>query len=208
LTEFEVDGFALRRLSTGALDGCLGHLLWCKGCQDKVNEELEFAQASREAALLLANDSSFRSRRWPKWLDSAIKRWSGWLNWPSGYRWMPVAMAACLAIGFAILRPMASPRGEVEVALRSERGTPPAAIHGAAGARVRLRIDVRDVVTAPRYRVALVNENGAQLESAVVAPKEGELVERLQHALPAGSYWVRLSLEDGQLLREYPLRAE
>ena len=58
LKEREIDDLIFGRLRGEDQERCLAHLLWCGECQERVEEEREFAQVTRDAAKLLDQQES------------------------------------------------------------------------------------------------------------------------------------------------------
>jgi hypothetical protein len=211
LQEREIEDLVRGKLSSSVERRCQAHLLWCQSCQNRVEEEADFAQATRSAAVLLqqqeaeaAKGSKSQAVGLKRVLDSLRNLFSTRVS----MRWAAVGVSAGVLIAMASLLPLR--RGTTagqEVDLRSERGSAvPVAVDSAAGANIRLRIDVTDVVPSPAFNVAVVDAGGRAVETNTASATAGSLNVALHAKLTPGRYWVRLSATDGRLLREYALR--
>jgi hypothetical protein len=206
LKEREIDELIFGRLSSNDRQRCLTHLLWCGACQERVEEEREFARATRDAALLVERKESAA-----RGAASALnwrQRLAVWLGAPFSTRWAAVAAGACVLVALGIYVPWhGAADGGSEVLLRSERGSAtPATVESAAGGRLRLRIDISDVTSFSRYDIALVDPVGRVLETKTVAASGGSVSFPIEQRLESSRYWIRLSTLDGELLREYALQ--
>jgi hypothetical protein len=214
LKESEIEDLARGKLSGEVERRCLAHLLWCQSCQQKVDEETEFARATRSAAVVLERKAAgqWQGTGWfQRIFDQVRDRVRDWFcdsfRAPVRTRWMAVALSVCVLTAVAVLLPLRrNPEGEL-VVLRSERGSAvPATVEGSAGANLRLRIDVSDVAPSPAYSVTVVDALGQTIETSAVSATGGTANVTLHRQLPPGGYWVRLCAPDGRLLREYALR--
>jgi hypothetical protein len=211
LKESEIEDLVRGKLSGETERRCLAHLLWCRSCQHKVDEETEFAQATRRAAVVLEQKAAGQ-RQGAGWLQRIIDRLRDWFResfrTPTRTRWVAVALSVSVLAAVVILLPMRrDPEGE-SILLRSERGSAvPATVESAASANLRLRIDVSDVAPLPAYSVTVVDAMGQTIETSAVSASGGSAEVTLHRKLPPGGYWIRLSTPDGRLLREYALRA-
>jgi hypothetical protein len=213
LTECEIEDLTRGKLSHDNEQRCLAHLLWCDSCQQRVNEEVEFAQAVRAAATLLEQqESAVAPQSQPAgWLQRGSDRFRDWFRdlsaarFPS--RWTAVALSVCALTVMAVLVPLRRASEVDVVVLRSERGSAVAAtVESDTGASLRLRIDVSDVVPYTAYTVTVVDAMGRTIETSAVSATLGSASITLHRHLAAGGYWIRLSAPDGRLLREYALR--
>jgi len=207
LTEREIDDLIFGRLPSGVRPRCLAHLIWCGNCQERVEEEREFAQATRKAAMLLERETpvacgaGFEAGWW-------VQRLAAWVGGSPSSRWTALAASACMLLALGVFwtghRSVDSRR---DVWLRSERGiVAPAPAESPASGHLRLRIDTTDVAPFGSYTVAVVDAAGRELETKAVAVSGGSLSFGVEHALAPGRYWIRLSAPDGRLLREYALQ--
>jgi len=207
LKEREIDDLVFGRLPGDDEQRCLTHLLWCGQCQERVEEEREFARATRAAAILLDQEKLAAGGASPE-AESWRQRLAGWFGGPFSTRWVAVAASACVLVALGIYAPLhRSVDGGAEVILRSERGiATPATLESAAGGRLHLRIDITDVAPFRSYNTALVDSVGRVLETRIVAASGRSVSFPIEHSLAPARYWVRLSTPDGQLLREYALQ--
>jgi hypothetical protein len=91
-----------------------------------------------------------------------------------------------------------TPSGETKaIVLEAYRG---AASQVPAGQPLDLKIDLRDVRQAPGYRVEIVDATGHRVWF-------GGTPAKLTKGLAPGVYWVRLSTDTGEPLREYGVSA-
>lgn len=209
LKESEIEDLVQGKLSGEAERHCLAHLLWCRSCQQKVDEETEFARATRSAAVVLDQRQGAAAElgRRTGWFQGVFAGLRSSLKGPFRVRWAAVALVVSAFAVVAVLLPMRrGPEGEL-VVLRSERGSAlPATVDGIAGANLRLRIDISDVAPSPAYSVTVVDAVGQTIERNAVSATGGNANVTLQRHLPPGAYWIRLSTVDGRVLREYALR--
>ena len=207
LKEREIDDLNFGRLSSDVEQRCLTHLLWCGECQDRVEEEQEFARATRNAAILL-EQKKLAARGTAGHADSRTQRLAGWCGALLSTRWAAVAASACVLVALGIYVPLhRAADGGAEVLLRSERGIAnPATVESAASGHLRLRIDISDVASFSSYSIALGDSAGRALETRTVAAAGGSVSFPVERSLARARYWIRLSAPDGQLLREYALQ--
>jgi hypothetical protein len=212
LEEREIENLVRGKLSAEAKRRCQAHLLWCPSCQNKVEEEAEFAQATRSAAADLKQEEAEAAQRGKSragTLQRTMDLLREWFGPPFHKRWAVAAVSAGVVLAVVGLFPLR--RGTVveDVVLRSERGSVvPAAVESAASANARLRIDVSDVAPYPAYRVAVVDAEGRTVEARTGSATAGNVIVALHAKLTPGRYWIRLSAPDGRLLREYALSVQ
>lgn len=58
LQEHEIEDLVRGKMSPDVEKQCQAHLLWCQSCQTRLEEEAAFAEATRRAAALLAQDEA------------------------------------------------------------------------------------------------------------------------------------------------------
>lgn len=210
LEEREIEDLVRGKLNSEAGRRCEAHLLWCPSCQDRVEEEAEFAQATHDAASLLQQQAAEDAKKGkspasgPRRLTETLRKL---FSVPLSLRWAAVAVSTGVFIAIVGLLPLHHSAGGEEISLRSERGSSvPAVVENAASANVRLRIDVSDVAPARVFQVSVVDEMGRTVETRSARATAGSVSVALQKKLPPGRCWVRLSAADGRLLREYALR--
>ena len=210
LQEREIEDLVRGSLDLDAEQRCQAHLMWCQACQYRVQEEAEFAQATRGAAILLQQDEAevAKMERPPGGqISRAVDTLLGFFSTHFPMRWVVVAASAGVLVAMAGLLPLRRDIEGQDVVLRSERGSAvPVEVDSAASASVRLRIDVSDVAPAPTFNVTIVDAAGHTMETRTASATAGNLKLALHDRLTPGRYWVRLSALDGRLLREYALR--
>jgi hypothetical protein len=206
LTDREIEDLVFDRLPHSDEQRCLAHLLWCGPCQERVEEEHEFARATQAAANILEQET-FAARNSPAAEERWWQRLAEWLGSPFSTRWTVVAASACVLLALGIYVPLRDAgAGGAEVIVHSERGVAtPAIVENSTGGHVRLRIDVSDVAPSSSYNAALVDAVGRVLEKKSLAATGGSVSFLVERDLAPARYWVRLSTPDGQLLREYAL---
>lgn len=205
LTEQEIDELIQDRLSGEVEEFCLAHLVGCQACVEKVENERDFAHATREAILQMQKEpaaavmTAAPGRGFRSWAQAIIA-------WPS-WRGSLVAATLCLVVAVSVvLTPSRMGDSATELALRSERGRPGVMIDAAAASRLRLKLDVTDVDANARYQVSLADASGRTLERSEIRAVAGTATLNVEQRLAPGQYWVRLASPDGVLLREYALR--
>ena len=166
LSENEIEGLVFGRLTGKAKERCISHLLWCSECQQRVEEETEFARATRGAAAALEEEDRAQARQ--RWKGHRLR---GALNRIVRFDWssrtIALAAGACLVVAIAVVLPLRrDSRAEAEIVLHSERGNPtPASADASSGTAPRFRIDVEDVGAYPSYGVTLTDARGSVLAS-------------------------------------------
>jgi hypothetical protein len=211
LHEREIEDLVRGTLSADAERRCRAHLLWCLPCQNKVEEEADFARATRNAAVLLQEqeaEAAAPGKAEAGAFERVMDQLRKWFSPRFPVRWAAVAVSAGVLITMAGLLPLRQSPVAREVVLRSERGSAlPVALDSAASANLRLRIDVSDVAPYPAFNVVVVDAEGRTVETTTASAKAGSVSVTLHGKLTPGRYWVRLSAPDGRLLREYALSA-
>ena len=210
LQEREIEDLVRGSLDLDAERRCQAHLMWCQACQNKVEEEAEFAQATRSAAIILQHDEAEaekRERHPAGKISRIVDTLRVFFSTRFSMRWVVVAASAGVLVAMAGLLPLRRGIEGQDVVLRSERGSAvPVEVDGAVSASVRLRIDVSDVAPAPAFKVTIVDAAGRTVETRTASATAGNLTLALHGKLAPGRYWVRLSAPEGRLLREYALR--
>lgn len=210
LQEHEIENLVRGKLNSDAEQRCQAHLLWCQSCQNRVEEEAEFARATRNAAAQLQQREAEAAKR-SKSVPDVLRRVAGSLgdlfNTRFPMRWAAVAVSAGVLVAMVGLLRLPRDIEGADVLLRSERGSAvPVAVESAASAKVRLRIDASDVSPSPAFQVVVVDAGGRAVETRTASAIAGSVNVTLHGKLTPGRYWVRLSAPDGRLLREYALR--
>jgi hypothetical protein len=171
------------------------HLLVCHRCQSTLAEIDEFILLMKHATALLAAD--------PR--GSPVESvWTGSRRARTGLG-LTVASAILGALAFWPVRaiPGANP-----VQLVALRGAGAASIAHARGGPLDLVIDVVDLPGISRFGLELVDAAGRRHWEGSGTPSVGKLTVRVPKTLGRGTYWVRLSADQGELLREFGLRAD
>jgi len=177
------ENYAFDRLSEKQAANFEEHLLVCENCQSK------FAQTDEYIQLMKAATAAYVTER------------HGSLPRPSrerGLRWNAGAAAILLLTCLTALLSWRTPSGEPRtVVLDAYRG---AVSEAPAGPPLDLKIDLKEVPRAAGYRVEIVDAAGRRVWF-------GGTPARLTRGLSPGVYWVRLSTDTGEPLREYGLNA-
>ncbi len=183
---------ATERYMLGELDGesrlaFEEHYFSCRECADDVRAAAEFVDNAKAVMALEEKHSKNTAR-------------SGWFPWAMPQGFVPVAMAACLALGYlaprAAMRPVSIGGFVAKVAVPAgTRGTQ------ARGQTIRLeknasvfqlQLNVADDVDAPRLSWRVKKAAGAELQFQTV--RESQVVLPLSAAdFPAGHYELILS---------------
>lgn len=179
------ENYAFDRLSESDSAIFEEHLLICERCQEK------FAQTDEYIRLMkVATAGYVREKGEPPPRIKSRNR---------GLRWNVAAAAMILVTGLAVLLTGRSPAGQPTalVSLDAYRGETSRA---PAGRPLDLKIDLTDVRASSHYGVEIVDAEGRKVWS-------GETPVRIAAGLVAGTYWVRLFTDSGELLREFGLVA-
>jgi hypothetical protein len=177
-----LENYAFDRLPADKLVAFEEHLLICEKCQwrlDRTDQHIQLMKAATAAYVTEHPDGPpVRSRK-------------------RGLRWNAAAAAAVLLLTcMTALVSWRTPSGEPRVVvLDAYRG---AASEAPAGKPLDLKIDLKDVPPAAGYRVEIVDATGRRVWF-------GGTPARLTKGLSPGAYWVRLSTDAGEPLREFGL---
>lgn len=179
IDETTLERYVMGALSGGATAEVEQHLLICETCRQRVTEAEDYVRAMRSAAESAPGASE--SARW----------------W--GFRWLVPAVAFAALAVFALVRlgPRTSSSPAV-VALTAMRG--PEAAQAPANRALELHPDLRGLPPSPRYRLELVTATGSIAWKGEFQPPSALAPDQAP-----GDYFVRVSLPDGTLLREYAL---
>lgn len=188
-----LEEYAFRRLSEAATEALEEHLLICETCQEALAEVDEFVQLMKEATAQLASSRSSFELRWPR-----SRRGRAGI----GVSGLAIVLLAALAFWPSRRAPSST------VQLVALRGDDTAAIAHARGGPLDLVIDVSDLPGVAKFRLEVVNAAGRRQWDGEANPADGKLTVLLPKALGRGTYWVRLSGSDGELLREFGLRSD
>jgi hypothetical protein len=176
------ENYAFGRLSDCQVSDLENHVLVCEKCQCRLAETEEF--------ILLMKSATAANREGGSPPGSSSGR--------HGLRWNAAAAAlillSCLTGLLSWRTPSEEPKTVVLDAYRGE------AIQAPAEQPLELQIDLSDVPQAAAYRVEVVDAAGRRLWF-------GGTPARVSKGLSPGIYWVRLSTDLGEPLREYGLHA-
>jgi hypothetical protein len=175
--------YAFGRLSDQETIGFEEHLLICEDCQAKLAETDESIQLIKAATAAYAS-KHYRSA-------APLFRFSGSLGW--NVTMAAVLVLTCLTTLFSWRTTTGEPRTVVLDAYRGGASEAP------AGETLDLRIDLSEVRPAAAYRVEIVDKSGRRVWF-------GGTPARVNGGFPPGIYWVRLSTDTDELLREFGLR--
>ena len=157
------------------------HLLICEHCQTRLEETEDHIRLMKAgaAAYIVEHKGDLAGH----FRDPGL-RWSGLAAC--------LILLTCMGALLSWRRPMAEPQ---VVVLDAYRG---AASEAPAGQPLDLKIDLKDVANAVGYRVEVVDATGRRVWF-------GGTPARLAKGLSPGVYWIRLSTDGGEPLREYGL---
>jgi hypothetical protein len=179
------EGYAFDRLSAQELIDFEEHLLICEKCQSTLAKTDEYIRLMKAATAAYIAESSSPLRR-------------------RGLRRNVAAAAVLLLTCLTALLSLRTPPGDPHtIQLEAYRGKVSVA---PAGVALNLKIDLpklelKDERPAAAYRVEVVDGTGRRVWF-------GGVPVYLTGGLAAGTYWVRLSSDTGELLREFGIRAE
>lgn len=175
--------YVFNRLSEKETADFEEHLLVCEKCNITLEQTQEYIRLMKAgtAAYLTEHKGTLATRFGER-----------------GFRWNAAAACAilltCLTAVLSWRSPPAAPQAIVLDAYRGATSEAP------AGQPLDLQIDLKDLPQAASYRVEVVNADGRRVWF-------GGTPARLSKGLPPGVYWVRLSNDKGELLREYGMSA-
>lgn len=181
--EDTIENYAFDRLPADKAAVFEEHLLICQDCQQRLERADEYIRVMKAATAAYVTEhpenQSFRSRRRGLLRNAAAAA---------------VLLLTCLTALLSWRAPSEAPK---LVVLDAYRG---AASEATAGKPLDLKIDFKDLPSAAGYRVEIVDATGRRVWF-------GGTPARLTKGLAPGVYWVRLSTEGGEALREYGLTA-
>jgi hypothetical protein len=187
--EDEFEDYAFARLSHDDATDFEEHLLVCERCQQILAQTDDYIRLMKVAT---AEQVAGRSRILPyaiRLLDHGLRR--------------NIAAAAVLLLAFlTALLSFRAPAGDPQtISLEAYRaGGVSALARCPAGRPLNLKIDLTDAQPAMGYRVEVVDATGRRVWF-------GGTPARLAKGLAPGTYWVRLSTDTGEPLREFGLIA-
>jgi Putative zinc-finger len=180
------EDYAFGRLPFESASDFEEHLLACEECQHTLDETDDYIRTMKAAT---AEYAAERHSFWP----GRIRFWDRGLGWNA------FAAAVLLVTCLTALLSWRTPPGDPKViALEAYRG---GSTQVPAGRPLDLKIDLRDVQPAAGYRVEVVDVTGHTVWF-------GGTPVHLTAGLPPGTYWVRLSTDAGESLREFGLIAK
>ena len=187
-TEDEFEEYAFGRVSEDDANAIEEHLLICEDCQYALHRTTEYIQVMKAASAAYVAEHSTVSHKKKLGSESQGRK--------------AAAAAALLLMCLTALWSWRNlPSDPTTIALEAYRaGGPSAMTQAPAGRPLNLQIDLKDLPPASGYRVEVVDINGRRVWF-------GGTPARLTKGLPAGTYWIRLFAESGELLREFGLRA-
>jgi hypothetical protein len=187
-TDDQLELYARGRLPGSQTIELEEHLLGCPTCLERLEETDHWVTAARE---VLSHDPA-----------PAVKAAAGWFAWPR-FAWAGVVLAVlALAIGIGLFSRGGAKLAPVAalqlVAMRGDMDT-------VAPAR-EIDLTLTDAAASGTVRVRVVDAAGTSMweGSASGAPSGVEV--RVNRELKPGTYFVRVSSPDGQMLHEYGFR--
>jgi hypothetical protein len=182
--------YALNRLSVADAESVEDHVALCKGCLDRLDEEVAFvrnlkAVLERDQANE-RNDGKIDTRRW-NWL-------AGWKS--RVWTFAAVAMAVLL---FFVWRPPAN-GNLVAVALTATRG-PSTVVHEEGPFDFEIFVPE----SAESYRAVLIDAEGSTMWSGDAETKDGKPHAIVRRKLKPGQYFLRVSDPSSHSTHEYGL---
>ena len=175
------ENYVFHRLSDTEVADFEEHLLICEECQRtlaQTDDHIRLMKAAT-AAYITEHKGSLPARFHER-----------------GLRWNTAAAAIILLTCLTALLSLRPSLGEMQtVSLDAFRG---GATEAPAGQPLELKIDLKDLPPAEGYRVEIVDATGKRVWF-------GGTPARLTKGLSPGIYWVRLSTDNDQRLREYGL---
>jgi len=164
------------------------HLLICEGCRERLVGAEEYSAAMKYAASgLRTPDRAGKSRRW--FLKGLIP-----------------ASAVLVLIGAAAATWPVVRRGTpapFAVSLRAMRG-PASQATAPSRRRLLLELDLTGLAASPAYRIEMVDQSGNRVWQGAFG-SHGATGSVAVPAQERGTYFVRIALPSGEMLREYGL---
>jgi hypothetical protein len=182
------EDYAFDRLSPQEVSSFEEHLLVCEQCQGTLENMDDYIQLMKAATAAYVAERSIVTPP------------------PSGSRdhglhWNVAAAAVLLLTCLSALLSWRTPTGELKtISLEAYRGDSSSMSKAPSGRPLNLEFDIKDIKPAAGYRVEIVDSTGRRIWF-------GGTPVHLMKGLPSGSYWVRLFTDNGELLREFGLRA-
>jgi hypothetical protein len=180
--------YALDRLSEEETPAFEEHLLICEQCQNTLATTDEYIQVLKAATRAYVARPTRNSSHLIRFGDKGL-RWNAAVA--------AVLLLTCLTALLSWRTPVADPE---TIALEAYRGAG-ASTRVPAGRPLDLTIDLKDVRPAGGYRLEVVDATGRRVWF-------GGTPAHLNKGLAPGTYWVRLTTDTGEPLREFGLTAD
>jgi hypothetical protein len=203
LSEIELEDFLHNNLSGTTRECVEEHLLFCRACLDRVEEEEQFASSFRAAARRMEDESlksAFDGPRPGAWTQV----WA-WLKRPFGAS-VGLAFVGAVAVLTLVVAPSLREQSAAEITLRAERGLAASAGPAAeAGRPLKLNLDATGLPGLTLKLELATLTNSVLLQSQASAT--GNTIRwDLGRGLNPGIYWVRIYQPyDNTLLREFAI---
>ncbi len=220
-TEELLEEYSFGRICEPQLGWLEEHLLICEQCQAELDDieeykvfmkaglasfESERLAAASPAVSTAGGDPPFRSQ---STVREALSCYFAWPRMPGVKSLLVASVVLVMAGAAATWKTQSSSVGTVPVAtirLIALRGGEGDVAHAPSGRPLELVFGRTDLDGDLSYRAEVVDASGRQMWSGNVRIAEQSLSIRVDGALRAGVYWVRLYSSSGQLLREFGLR--
>ena len=192
-----MEEYAFNRLAEEHCADLEEHLLICRRCQGRLARTDEYIQLIKQAAA--------------QWQGQPRPKASSGAGWRSPFTAILGVGVVAVALALAIPHSWRPARESAPVELVAFRGGAGTAMARArAGAATDIVIDATDLDHRHNLRVEVVDAGGRPVWSgqAAEAASGARISARIGARLRAGVYWIRLYSPDGELLREFGLRAE
>jgi hypothetical protein len=189
-TDEVLEMYSMDRLAGLKLVEFEEHLLVCNSCQDRLAREDSIRQRVCDGAAVLQRPPVAASWRLPK------------LGWAAGL----VAAGLLVFAGFGWQSFRRSAMAPAAIVLETTRGAEDATLAAApAGRPLALILELTGLEAHSEYRLEVVDAGGQPVFQSHGAPQNNKLIATLAKGLRAGSYFVRVYANTGELLREYAL---
>ena len=191
-----LEEYVVGRLPESVSEPLEEHLLICPRCQAAIAEIDEYVLLMKHA---IANLESKKVGVGPLELGWAFSRW--------GRVGIGVTVTA-LVLVWMLFRSSKPETETNSVQLVALRGDEMASVAPTRNGPLDLVIDVSDLPGPSAFRLDVVDAAGRRQWSGSAVPSAGKLMVRMPNGLSRGIHWVRLSSAEGELLREFGLRAD
>lgn len=203
LSEIELEDFLHNNLSGTTRECVEEHLLFCRACLDRVEEEEQFASSFRAAARRMEDESLKAAFDGPR--PGALTQVWAWLKRPFGAS-VGLAFVGVAAVLTLVVAPSLREQSAAEITLRAERGLAASAGPAAeAGRPLKLNLDATGLPGLTLKLELATLTNSVLLQSQ--ASSTGNTIRwDLGRGLNPGIYWVRIYQPyDNTLLREFAI---